>query len=40
MLKHKGYTGYVEFDDDAVILHGEVLDTKMLSLSRERPWRN
>ena len=28
MLKYKGYAGYVEFDDDAGILHGEVLDTK------------
>ena len=28
MLKYKGYTGYVEFDDDAGLLHGEVLDTR------------
>jgi len=28
MLKHKGYTGYVEFDDEAGLLHGEVLDTR------------
>ena len=28
MLKYKGYTGYVEYDDDAGILHGEVLDTR------------
>ena len=28
MLKYKGYTGYVEFDDDASLLHGEVLDTR------------
>jgi len=25
MLKHKGYTGYVVFDDDARIFHGEVV---------------
>ena len=28
MLNYKGYTGYVEFDDEAGIFHGEVLDTK------------
>ena len=28
MLKYKGYTGYVEFDDEAELLHGEVLDTR------------
>lgn len=28
MLKYKGYTGYVEFDDEAGIFHGEVLDTR------------
>jgi len=27
MLKYKGYTGYVEFDDEAGIFHGEVIDT-------------
>jgi predicted HicB family RNase H-like nuclease len=27
MLKYKGYTGNVEFDDEAEIFHGEVLDT-------------
>mgnify|MGYP001126632382 CR=1 FL=1 len=26
MLKYKGYTGYVEFVDEAELLHGEVLD--------------
>ena len=26
MLNHKGYTGHVEFDDEAGIFHGEVLD--------------
>ena len=26
MLNHKGYTGQVEFDDEAGIFHGEVLD--------------
>ena len=28
MLKYKGYTGYVEFDAEAGIFHGEVLDLK------------
>jgi len=28
MLNYKGYTGHVEFDDDADIFHGEVLDTR------------
>ena len=28
MLKYKGYTGYVEFDDEAGIFHGEVLDLR------------
>lgn len=28
MLKYKGYSGHVEFDDEAGIFHGEVLDTK------------
>ena len=28
MLKYKGYTGYAEYDDEAAIFHGEVLDTK------------
>ena len=28
MLKYKGYTGQVEFDDKAGIFHGEVLDLK------------
>ena len=28
MLKHKGYTGYVEYDDEAKLFHGEVVDTK------------
>jgi predicted HicB family RNase H-like nuclease len=28
MLKYKGYTGHVEYDDDAEIFHGEVLDTR------------
>jgi predicted HicB family RNase H-like nuclease len=26
MLKRKQYTGYVEFADEAELLHGEVLD--------------
>ncbi len=28
MLKYKGYTGRVEFDDEAGLFHGEVLDLK------------
>ena len=28
MLKYKGYTGAVEFDDQARIFHGEILDTR------------
>ena len=28
MFKYKGYTGHIEFDDEAKIFHGEVLDTK------------
>jgi len=28
MLKYKGYTGYVEYDDEAKLFHGEILDTK------------
>ena len=28
MLKYKGYTGYVEFDDESGIFHGEVLDLR------------
>ncbi|NQV14808.1 type II toxin-antitoxin system HicB family antitoxin [bacterium] len=28
MLKYKGYTGFVEFDDEAGIFHGEVIDTR------------
>ncbi|MCB1035339.1 MAG: type II toxin-antitoxin system HicB family antitoxin [Acidobacteria bacterium] len=28
MLEHKGYRGYVEFDDEAALFHGEVLDTR------------
>ena len=28
MLKYKGYTGYIEFDDEAGLLHGEILDTR------------
>ena len=27
MMKYKGYTGHVEFDDESEIFHGEVLDT-------------
>jgi predicted HicB family RNase H-like nuclease len=28
MLKYKGYTGHVEYDDKAGLFHGEVLDTR------------
>ena len=28
MLTYKGYTGHVEFDDEAGIFHGEVLDLR------------
>ena len=28
MLEHKGYTGHVEFDDDADLFHGELIGLK------------
>lgn len=28
MLSYKGYNGHVEFDDEAGVFHGEVLDLK------------
>ena len=28
MMSYKGYTGHVEFDDEAGIFHGEVLDLR------------
>lgn len=28
MLKYKGYTGHVEYDDEAGIFHGDVLDLR------------
>lgn len=28
MMEYKGYTGHVEFDDEAELFHGEVLDTR------------
>jgi predicted HicB family RNase H-like nuclease len=28
MLEYKGYTGHVEFDPEAGLFHGEVLDTR------------
>ena len=28
MLRYKGYTGHAEYDDEAGIFHGEVLDLK------------
>ena len=28
MMEYKGYVGKVEFDDEAGIFHGEVLDTR------------
>lgn len=28
MLKYKGYSNHVEYDDEAKLFHGEVLDTR------------
>ena len=28
MMRHKGYIGHVVFDDEAVIFHGEVINTR------------
>ncbi len=28
MLKHKGYIGHIEFDDEAEIFYGEVINTR------------
>lgn len=28
MLEHRGYKGHVEFDEDAGLFHGEVVDTR------------
>ena len=28
MMKYKGYTGHVEYDDEAKIFHGDVLGIK------------
>ena len=28
MMEHKGYVGKVEFDDEAGIFHGEVINTR------------
>jgi predicted HicB family RNase H-like nuclease len=28
MLKYKGYVGHVQFDDEAGVFHGEVIDLK------------
>ena len=28
MMKYKGYIGHLEFDDEAEIFHGEVINTK------------
>ena len=28
MLQYKGYTGHVEFDDEAGLFHGEVIDLR------------
>jgi len=28
MLQHRGYTGHVEFDDEARLFHGEVIDLR------------
>jgi len=27
-MTYKGYTAYIEFDEDAMLFHGEVIDTK------------
>ena len=35
MMEYKGYVGKVEFDDEAGIFHGEVLDTRDVSPSRD-----
>ena len=28
MMKYKGYTGQVEYDDETKIFHGEIIDTR------------
>jgi predicted HicB family RNase H-like nuclease len=28
MMEYKGYTGRVEFDDEAALFHGEVINTR------------
>ncbi len=28
MMKYKGYTGVVQFDDEAMIFHGEVIGVR------------
>jgi len=28
MLEHKGYVGHVEYDDEAEIFHGEIINTR------------
>lgn len=28
MMKYKGYVGKVEFDDDADLFHGEIMNTR------------
>ena len=28
MLQHRGYTGHVEFDDEARLFHGKVIDLR------------
>jgi predicted HicB family RNase H-like nuclease len=28
MMKYKGYTGIVEYDDDAKLFHGDVINTR------------
>ena len=38
MMKYKGYTGHVEFDDESDIFHGEVLDTSdVITFQGETP---
>jgi len=40
VLRYKGYTGRVEFDDEAGLLHGEVIDLRDVVTFRERALRS
>lgn len=31
MMEYKGYIGYVEYDDEAMTFHGEVINTQELT---------